>query len=122
MSALYSSMGMMGVIARQRMEDPVAKALDDYDAQRTAAATEKRLENAQQTKTEIIIGEEVDRFRKQYPDEFRKLRRNGRGHHAVANRICGPINKRRKSDLRLKPLSGDWIARYVKKDRHFKSE
>jgi hypothetical protein len=114
---LYAALGAVAAIFGHRVDDPILDRL--LNRERTAPARKKRLENAQQTKTEIIIGEEVDRFRQQWPDEFRKLRRNGRGHHAIANRIRGPINKRRKNDLRRKPLSGDWIARYLKKDRHF---
>ena len=119
LSALFSSGGAVGAMARQRMEDPAIKILDDYEAQRTAPATEKRLSKVQQTKVEIIIGEELDRWRKQNLDEFRKLRRNGRGHHAIAGRIRGSINKRLKNELRRKSLGGPMIAEYLKKDPHF---
>jgi hypothetical protein len=113
LAKLFEALGSTTFIASHVVKNKT------IDRLRTAPATEKRLENAQQTKTEIIIGEEVDRFRKQYPDEFRKLRRNGRGHHAVANRICESINERCKNELHRKRLSSDRIARYLKKDRHF---
>jgi hypothetical protein len=75
LTALYSSTGMMGVIARRRMEDPVAKALDDYDAQRAAALTEARKAQAQARalRSTEIIKEEFDKIRDKYPNrDFKK--------------------------------------------------
>jgi hypothetical protein len=112
LSALFSSVGAVGAMARQRMEDPAIKILDDYEAQRTAPATKNRLSKVQQTKVGIVIGEELDKFRKQYP-KFTG------GPWAVAPRIRVVVNQRLKKDLRRKPLSVDSIARYLKNDPHF---
>jgi hypothetical protein len=47
LAALYSSTGVIGVRARQQMEDPAIKILDDYEAQRATRATEYRKAQAQ---------------------------------------------------------------------------
>jgi hypothetical protein len=92
---------------------------ETLEALRTAAATEARLDGVQQTKVEIIVGEELDRFKREHPDEFRKLRRNGKGHHAIASRLHKPIKERIESELHRKPLGIPMLADYIKKDRNF---
>jgi hypothetical protein len=91
---------------------------ETLEALRTAAATETRLGDVQQTKVEIIVGEELDRFKREHLDEFRELRRNGKGHYAIAGRLHKPINKRIKSELRRAPLGIRMVANYIKKDRN----
>jgi hypothetical protein len=110
---LYAALGAVAVIFGHRVDDPILKRLS------TSAATKGRLSKAQTTKVGIVVGEELDKFRKQSPDEFRKLRRNGKGHHAVATRIHGPIKKRLKNDLHRRTLDVPMVVQYLKKDPHF---
>jgi hypothetical protein len=110
---LYAALGAVAVIFGHRVDDPILERLS------TSAATKGRLSKAQTTKVGIVIGEELDKFRKQRPDEFRKLRRNGKGHHAVATRIHGPIEKRLKNELRRRTLGVPMVVQYLKKDPHF---
>jgi hypothetical protein len=109
----YAALGAVAAIFGHRVDNPILERLH------TARATEKRLKNAQQTNVELIIGEALDRFRQQEPEEFRKLRRNGRGHYAVAGRICDLINERLKNNLRRSPLGVRMIVKYLKKDPLF---
>jgi hypothetical protein len=113
LAKLFEALGSTTFIASHVIKNKTLERL------RTAPATAKTQELAQKTKVEIIIGEELDRFRKQWPDEFRKLRRNGKGHHAIASRICGSVNKRLKNDLHRDPLGVPMIVQYLKKDPHF---
>jgi hypothetical protein len=113
LAKLFEALGSTTIIASHVIENKTLERL------RTAAATDKNQELAQTTKVAIVIGEELDKFRKQQPDKFRKLRRNGRGHHAIAGIIRGPVNKRLKNELGRKLLGAPMIAQYLKKDPHF---
>jgi hypothetical protein len=90
--------------------------------QNTARATERRLDKAQKTKVELIVGEALDRFRVQRPDEFRKLRRNGRGAHVIARLLHGEVSENIENKLHRKPFGIPMLAEYLKKDRIFKSK
>jgi hypothetical protein len=113
LAKLFEALGSTTFIASHVIDNPTLERL------RTAAAGEKNQALAQTTKVALIVGEELDRFRKQQSDEFRRLRRNGRGQHAIASRIRGSINKRLKNELRRRRLGVARIAQYLKKDPYF---
>jgi hypothetical protein len=112
LTALHSSMGMMGVIARRRMEDPVAKALDDYDVQRAAALTEKRKARAQARalRSTEIIEDEFNKLREKYPNkDFKK-----KGPWKTAR-----VLKQRCEREGQLALEADTIARYLNRLPYF---
>jgi hypothetical protein len=117
LSTLFSSVGAGGVMARQRMEDPAIKILDDYEAQRTAPATKNRLNKVRKPEVTNIFCEEFEKFRKQYPDWKPNTPR--RGAYYVAEFLFKPVNNRVTKLLRVKKkspgLKPDTIARYLTK-------
>ena len=108
------------------LSERTQRALQAADEQRrhqnTARATEGRLDKAQTTKVALIVGEALDRFRIQRPNEFRELRSNGGGAHVIARLLHGEVSEDIKYKLHRKPLGIPMLAEYVKKDRIFKSK
>jgi hypothetical protein len=126
LTALHSSMGMMGVIARRRMEDPVAKALDDYDVQRAAALTEKRKARAQARalRSTEIIEDEFNKLREKHPaHDFKKDGpwKTGRGRE-----LRRAVKQRREQEESLQPYKpeaeADTIGRCLAKLPFFDSD
>jgi hypothetical protein len=118
LTALYSSTGVIGVRARQQMEDPAIKILDDYELQRSARATEKRKENAQAHTlwTAAIIEDEFYNLRERLPNyDFRKDPLE-----EIGQRLQAAVEQRRKQEkLRPYKLKAATIGRYLAKLRYF---
>jgi hypothetical protein len=119
LSALHSSMGLPAAMARHRMEDPVAKALDDYDAQRAAALTEKRKARAQARalRSTEIIEDEFNKLREKHPDHDFKTDgpwKTGRGRE-----LRRAVKQRREQEESLQPYKpeaeADTIGRCLAK-------
>jgi hypothetical protein len=105
------------------LSERTRRALQAADEQRrhqnTARATKRRLDKAQTTGVALIVGEALERFRTQQRDEFRELRRDGGGAHALARLLHEEVSEDIKNKLHRKPLGLRMLAEYIEKDRFF---